>query len=273
MLILLPVIILANPISVVSESKDVISLKFVLPEYSLTDISLNGLPFKQLQINDGVSTADEGFPELRMFSVPIAIPVDGNAAVRLTSSVQNTISDVLINPVPTMHIENDMPVYDVKRDFYAYSRAALYPMNVVELSNPAFVGDRHFVSLRIFPFQYNAASKELKVHQEMEIIVNISGDKSPSPNWQLGHSPVDAAGDAFFINNTSSKSWRLPRKQDYHHESPKGSQNQVSEIQIIVDNEGIYQVHYDLLKDFILEMTDSLQEYRPCGPPLSGIER
>lgn len=259
MLILLPVIILANPISVVSESKDVISLKFVLPEYSLTDISLNGLPFKQLQINDGVSTADEGFPELRMFSVPIAIPVDGNAAVRLTSSVQNTISDVLINPVPTMHIENDMPVYDVKRDFYAYSRAALYPMNVVELSNPAFVGDRHFVSLRIFPFQYNAASKELKVHQEMEIIVNISGDKSPSPNWQLGHSPVDAAGDAFFINNTSSKSWRLPRKQDYHHESPKGSQNQVSEIQIIVDNEGIYQVHYDLLKDFILEMTDSLQ--------------
>ncbi|MDD2506550.1 MAG: C25 family cysteine peptidase [Candidatus Cloacimonetes bacterium] len=259
LLILLPLVLLANPISVVNENKDTITLKFVMPEYNLTEINVDGLRFKRLMMDDGVSTADEGYPELRMFSVPIAVPIDGGASARLLSSVQNTVTEVLIHPVPTMDLRDEMPVYSSKRDFRAYSKAGMYPTQVLEVSKPAFVGDRRFVTLRIYPFQYNAAGKELRVYQEMEISVNISGTKSPAQNWQLGYSPIDVAGDAFFVNNASSKAWRQLPKQDYQYESPKGSENHVSDIQIIVDSEGIFKVQYSKLRDFIAEMTDSLQ--------------
>jgi hypothetical protein len=259
MLILLPMLMAAGNIDLINDSGDALTLRFTLPAYTLAEAMVEGLKLQRIMMDEGMPTSDEGFPELRMFSVPVAIPIDGAASARVLSANSNSFSDIRIHPVPTMHVIDGERSYELQRDYAAYARANLYPAGIVEISEPAFVGDRRFVSLRIFPFQYVASRQELIVHQEIEISVSIMGTKSPSKDWQLGHSPVDGAADAFFVNNASSKTWRLPRRNDYHHASPKNSTNQVSEIQLIVDAEGIYKVTYEELKTFIQEQVQTLE--------------
>lgn len=269
-LMAIPFMMAANPISILSESTDALSISFQLPEYTINEVMLDGVTYNRLQVDGGMPTSDEAFPELWMFGIPIAIPIDGGATAQVLSSQQNSINNILLHPVPTMEVSEGDISYQTSRDYVAYTKTELYPANVIEISEPAFVGDRRFVTLKIYPFQYKAASKELVVHHNLEININLMGTKAPSKEWQLGNSPVDTAADSFFINNASSKIWRRERKQNYRHESPKGSLNEISEIQLIVDSEGIYKVGYSELKSFITEMTDSLQ--MPMGWDIDDID-
>ena len=255
---LLPLLAMANPISLVSESGDNLIIRFEMPEFHLDRYQDQQNTYHRLVMDEGSSTGQEGYPQLRVFSVPIAIPIDGTASARVLSSSKSRQSGINIAPVPTMILEGDQQSYKLQRDFTAYSKEQNYPEAIIEVSDSAFVGDRRFVSLRIYPFQYSAAKQELLVHNEIEISVSLSGTKAANPDWILSTNPVDAAADAFFINNASSKAWRKARARNYDYQASEKSLDLISEIQIIVDKEGIYQVTYDDLKALIVEMTDSL---------------
>lgn len=259
LLLLVPAFIYASELNVIRESNDALSLEFRLPSYNLAQKQVNGLQYHYIESDAGYFTGEEGYPQLKSFSYAIAIPHDGNASARIVSQKSSTQKSIDIYPVPSMYLEGEEPIYETRKDNAAYSKNQLYPSSIVEISEPAYVGDRRFVSLRIFPFQYNAAQKELLVHNELQISVSISGSKQATENWQLGYSPIDSSADSFFINNSSSQKWRLPRKKNPQYESPKNADDTISEIQIVVDSEGIYKVSYQLLKSFITEMTDSLQ--------------
>jgi len=255
---LLPIFIFGNPISLVSETPDALTIRFELPKYHLEEFTHKGQTNHRIVMDEGAPTAEEGFPQLRVFSVPVAIPIDGYASVKVLSSAKQTLRDLRISPAATMQLDQDQPSYSYEQDFAAYSRSALYPARIAEISDPAFIGDRKFVSLKVYPFQYSAAGQQLTVHNEIDIVVNISGTKKSSKDWQLSSNPIDNVAEHFFLNNDSSQAWRLPRSKDQSYEYPKNPTNQVSEIQLIVDSEGIYQVAYRELKDLIVEMTDSL---------------
>jgi len=257
-ILLLPILGLANPISLISETADMLTIRFEMPEYQIEKYQMEGKEYDRIIMDEGSSSSQEGYPQLRVFSIPIAIPIDGYASARILSSIDQTISGVNINPVQTMEISDDEQIYLNKRDFTAYSRNDLYPLSVLDVSEPAFVGDRRFVTLRIYPFQYNAHNQELVVHETIEIAVNLTGTKRSNPDWILSNNPIDQAADAFFINNSSSKAWRKERQRSENYQAPEKSLDFISEIQIIVDSEGIYKVGYQDLKDLIIEMTDSL---------------
>lgn len=257
-LIFLPVVLGAGSIDLISQTSDNLNLVFTLPEYQLKDENVKGQSFVRIVMDEGMPTSDEGYPELRMFSIPIAIPVDGSAIARVTAVSSDTRRSVALRPVPTLLLNGEDREYEMHRNNAAFSRSTLYPESILEISEPAFVGDRRFVSLRIYPFQYSASRQELMVHTRLEIAVTILGNKSASVDWQMGKSPVDAAADAFFINNATSKTWRLPRKADYSHTNQKSVAGEISELQLIVDTEGIYKVTYAELKAFITERSELL---------------
>ncbi|HQB98483.1 MAG TPA: C25 family peptidase propeptide domain-containing protein, partial [Candidatus Cloacimonadota bacterium] len=254
----LPVVLGAGSIDLISQTSDNLNLVFTLPEYQLKDENVKGQSFVRIVMDEGMPTSDEGYPELRMFSIPIAIPVDGSAIARVTAVSSDTQRSVALRPVPTLLLNGEDREYEMHRNNAAFSRSTLYPESILEISEPAFVGDRRFVSLRIYPFQYSASRQELIIHTRLEIAVTILGNKSASVDWQMGKSPVDAAADAFFINNATSKTWRLPRKADYSHTNQKSVAGEISELQLIVDTEGIYKVTYAELKAFITERSELL---------------
>lgn len=257
-LLALPILIFGNPISLISESSDALTLKFILPDYELEETKIENEKYHQIIMDEGSFSSEEGYPQLKVFSVAVAIPIDGQATARVLSSATQSLRDIKIGPVASMNVNDGEVSYSYEKDYAAYSKSSLYPTQIVTVSEPAFIGNRRFVSVRVYPFQYSAANHQLTVHNEIEIAVSISGSKSGSPDWQLSKNPLDPTADKFFINNLSSKSWRKPKEKADTYESPRNSTNQISEIQFIVDSEGIYKVGYQKLKDFIALMTDSL---------------
>ncbi len=258
-LLLLPLIYLGAQVSVVSQSPDELVLEFTLPEYKIGRQSLNGVTWDRIESDAGNVHAQEGFPELRAFAEAIAIPIDGDISLQVLNVKSSTLKNINLKPVARMKVVSEEVEYEFIQDAKAYRSAQLYPASLAITGESAFVGDRRFIPLQIFPFQYRAATKELVVNTSFTIRVLISGSKSSTPNWQMSENPIDKAGDAFFLNNASSQSWRLPKKRDNSYESPKNGTSLVNEVQFVANQEGIYKITYEQLNDFILMMADSLE--------------
>ena len=257
-LMLIPVLVFASAITLMSESKDHLTLRFELPEYRLEELNISGRKYQRIMCDESMVFAEEGYPELRVFSTAVGLPIDGSASVSIVGTRSITIPDVDLVPSVTMVLDQETPSYKYVQDFRAYSSSQLYPLQIARLQDAAFIGDRRFAPLQISPFQYDAKNRSLVVHTEFEIRVNLQGSKSTSPDWQISENPIDLAADSFFINNASSRQWRLPKVKAQHYESPKNSLTQISEIQFVVDSEGIYKVGYSELKQYIGEASDSL---------------
>ncbi len=258
-LLLLPLVFLGAQVSVVSQTPEELVLEFSLPDYKIGHQNLNGTTWDRIESDAGLVHAVEGFPELRSFSEAVAIPIDGNISIEVSNLKSTTLKNINLVPVLRMTVANEEVGHEFFQDARAYRSSQLYPASIASTGESAFVGDRRFIPLQIFPFQYRAASKELVVNTSFTIRVQISGSKSATPNWQSSENPIDQVGEAFFINNASSQSWRLPKQRDNSYESPKNGTLVVNEIQFVVDQEGIYKVSYEQLNEFILIMADSLQ--------------
>lgn len=258
-MLLLPLVFLGAQIRVMSQSADELMLEFNLPDYTIGHQDLNGVTWDKIESNEGNVHAIEGFPEMRVFSEAIAIPVDGDISIQVSNVKSTILKNVNLIPVMSMKVEKEEVEYQLVQDIKAYRNQQLYPASIATAGESAFIGDRRFVPLQIFPFQYKAASKELMVNTNFTIRVQISGTKSSTPNWKLSENPIDKVGSAFFINNESSVSWRLPKAIDQGYEYPKSSSTAINEIQLLVDKEGIYKITYEQLNDFVLLMADSLE--------------
>ncbi|OQC05119.1 MAG: Gingipain R2 precursor [Candidatus Cloacimonetes bacterium ADurb.Bin089] len=255
----LPAIMMAAPLTLVSESQEHLDLSFELPNYELTNVTSNGQTWNKIICEEGTYYSNEGFPELITFSTAIAVPVDGDITYSIESISTQTIKNVNILPASTLILNGEEVTYDHKPNYKAYANRELYPVSIVQKGEPAFVGNRKFVPLLIYPFQYRAQSKELLVHSQISVSIYINGTKSAAKNWQLNPNPLDNSDPPFFLNENSSKTWRLEKKPDAHYEAPKNGSSAINEIQLIVDKEGIYKVNYYYLTNYINLMSDSLQ--------------
>ncbi len=258
-LLLLPLVFLGADITVVSETSDELVLEFTLPEYQIEHQKINGATWQRILSDEGSIHAEEGYPELRFFSEAVAIPIDGDISVQVSNVSSTVLKNINLKPVYKRMLEKEEVDYVFYQDPMAYRSSQAWPSNIVQSGESAYVGDRNFTPLHIYPFQYRALNKELVVNTQFRIHVRILGTKSATSGWQMSENPVDQVADAFFLNNSSSYSWRLPKTRDHSYEMPKNGISQVNEIQLIVDKEGIYKVTYAQLEDFIALMTDSLE--------------
>lgn len=251
MLLVCPTWFWASGISLSSQSSDDLVIEFELPEYNLEHSQNSKGTWQRLTSEYGHVDAIEGKPLLRVFSEAIGVPIDGDISIQILSSQTTTLRNINLFPAEKMVLQE----MDVKYDFYqdpaVYHTNNPYPAQIVEKGEPAFIGDRRFIPLRIRPFQYKALAKELIVYDKIRIKVNISGTKDSGKGFSISSNPIEPAADAFFINNASSKNWRLPRQRDYSYESPKSSINNVNAIQLVVDKDGIYKVDRAFLQDII----------------------
>ncbi len=256
--LLLPVLLAGAAITVISESPDELLLEFKLPDYEITHESINGGTWHRISCEYGMVESEEGYPELRMFSEAIAIPVDGFISIQISNVNNTVIRNINLKPGYKMLLEDEQVDYIFYQDPRIYRSNELYPLNIVTQGEAAFIGDRRFTSLQISPFQYRPASKELVVNTSFSIRVGIHGSKTSPKNWTGSENPIDLAGDSFFLNNASSYSWRLEKTRDHSYEAPKNGTTAVNAIQFVVDQEGIYKITYSMLNDLINAMTDSL---------------
>ncbi|MDD2229002.1 MAG: C25 family cysteine peptidase [Candidatus Cloacimonetes bacterium] len=259
LILILPVLLCGEIFQLLQENQDLLDIKFTLPQYSIEDAIANGNNWQKIVCDDGTVSGNEAHPELMVFSTAVAVPVDGDYSISVESSDSKKLSGIYLQPMLTMKLSGEETVYSRTMDFKAYNNSDLLPTQLAEKGTEAFIGNRKFIPLRINPFQYNAKTRELLVHELISIRVIIHGTKSATRNWQTKSNPLDSSSSSFFLNDSSSKSWRRERQKSTSYQSPKSGTNGVNEIQIIVDEEGIYKVSYQYLMNLITVMADSLQ--------------
>ena len=258
-LLCIPMLLAAAAINLVSESQDYVEISFELPEYEVETVMRDGKEWKRLSCDEAQKHSLEGYPELLVFSAAIGVPLDGDYSISITNSLNEIVSDIDIVPSATLILEGDEPNYSYTPNYKAYNNRELYPLGLAERGEPAFVGNRRFIPLMIYPFQYRAGSRELVVSKKFTITLTLGGSKASTKNWQLASNILDAAKPSFFLNDNSSKTWRLEKQRNADYQAPKNGLGSVNEIQIIVDKEGIYKVGYQYLMDYISVVVDSLQ--------------
>ncbi len=247
--------------TVLSSNEDQIVIEWNVPDYSIETVEYEEQLF---DIITGAQIsyfhAEAGYPRLPFFSENIGIPADGRIELHVSEVEERTVTDLLIVPntrsqVKNSELEDIYPgdirteqVFEMSRS--AYSNRQRYPLNMLEEGVTAFAGDRKFASFRFNPFQYRGGSRELVVVERAIITIRIRGDKTRVRSAHTGRSYIDRTGDLFFINNDVSQHWRKPRAKNNEY-TPSVRSDAVSEIQLVVDEPGIYKVTYDDLKEKI----------------------
>ena len=255
--LLLPIWLAASPFTLISESESELILEFNLPQYSLDDVSLGGQTWKKLQAEDGSVFGEEGQPQLLSFATAVGVPAGGSIRVEIIDSQTSQVRDVSLAPAQKMVLNSEELEYIFYQDNRAYSRSSLFPELQVSNEATVCIGDRSFVPLQVFPFQYRASERELVVSNKLRLRVLIVGSRSPSPDWQISENLIDSVGDSFFINNASSRAWRVPRVTDNTYQSPRVAASRINEIQLVVDQEGIYKISYQYIKNYVDALVDS----------------
>ncbi len=258
LLMLLPILLAAGAVELISQSQDELILQFTLPDYKLEDFTYQGETRQRIVCDDANSFGEEGFPGLKSFSEALGIPVDGEIMIELIGHKNTVLSGVDLAPAPTIVLDGDGVDYAFQRDNRAYNRKSLYPETLFSKGEAAFIGNRRFIPLEFYPFQYRAASKELVVNQSIRVKVTIQGSKTQAKDWLQAENPLDSVADSFFINNQTSRAWRLPKQTAENSDQPKNVTSRIDRIQLIVDSEGIYKITYSYLKDYMDMMADSL---------------
>jgi len=266
MLLLVSLTCMYAEVTVVSQTQDELLLNFILPEYKIEFENIMGTNWQSIVCDDGSVHAEPGFPELRVFSEAVAIPINGSISIQVSNVKSTILKNINLKPTYKMVLQDEEVDYVFYQDVRAYSNPQLYPAELVQSGETAFIGDRNFAPLRIFPFQYRAATQELVVSTSFSIRVIIHGTKTATANWQMSENPLDSVADSFFLNNASSKAWRVPRKTAVDYQAPKNGTTQANEIQLIVNQEGIYKVSYSMINDYINAMIDSLGNIMAWSP-------
>lgn len=252
---------LSDYFTVLSSNEDQIVLEWNVPDFSVDTLEYEEQSFNIITGQQISSFNNEpGYPRLPFFTENIGIPADGRIQLQVSEVEERVISDVLIAPNKRTRVKNgrleDVQPEDIKLEQIfemnrsAYRTRQRYPSNLLEEGVTAFAGDRKFASFRLNPFQYRGGAGELIVTERAVITIRIHGTKTRVRSAYTGRSYIDRAGDLFFINNDVSQHWRKPRAKDAEYTPPVRS-DAIREIQLVVDEPGIYKVTYEDLQEKI----------------------
>ena len=245
--------LVASPFEIMDMSANQITLKFELPEMRFEPVEQNGVTYQDIRIDGALHLCEEGYPLLPYFSEMIGLPVDGDYTLSVVRHQTETFPGITPLPAKMMVLEGEEQSWEFFRNQIAYASKTIYPEMMLGKGGEGFVGDRHFAGFVFNPVRYKASTDELQVTREAVIRISISGDTSPSRNWDRYAMYSGSSTGKMFLNDVYSRKWLKPREKATEY--PARRSDVVNELQILVDKDGIYRINRD-------ELIDSLSAYQ-----------
>ncbi|HSN73771.1 MAG TPA: C25 family peptidase propeptide domain-containing protein, partial [Anaerolineae bacterium] len=179
-------------------------------------------PVYELKLNEvlvpGYQTNNQpGAPRLPLWSTVVELPLDGDWRIEYQSPGAQLLAqamDVPAAPVPDVRaferydsrgnpvLPVDAPTVDLP-DPSIYAVDAFYPESPVVAGAEQWQRGRRLLALRVFPFQYNPVTRQLRYHPDLQITVHLTPEEPT--RLQAG----DHAGFQRMINEPASSSGAL----------------------------------------------------------------
>ena len=217
--------------------EDYLIVKFTLPEYEFSPVTEDGNQQFRLLCEGAAYTNEYEKTVIPFFSETVGLPINGDFNISILDKRQST-----------KKVQNILRSSEGYPNINRKNQVALYPENLVIKGDPAFLGDRYFCGFSVFPFQYSEKKGELLITSELTLRIDINGNTSKQRNYIPEANFIDSVGDSFFLNNRYSKNWRKEKEKTTITTSSLRTSDLVNQIQLIVDEEGIYKVSYELLE-------------------------
>lgn len=146
-----------------------------------------------------------GVPDLKYRLLPLAFQsIEGNV-VQVTAADYEEIPDVMLAPVPTVIVRDevlDVKSYDI--DPTAYGQNGFLPGPVAELSTINQSRSMIIGGVRVYPIQYNPATRTLRKYSR--IVVEVVYAPSSAPRIQNND---DELFEGFLLNYDVARVWKF----------------------------------------------------------------
>ncbi len=230
-------------------------LELVVPDYTLNA--------GQISVPNADRLAESGKPELPQFSALIGIPAEGAVSVQVVQDeVQVVAGQYSIAPAPSPFLpDGDLQPGAVQRipDRTAYANRAWYPAEVARVADTAWLRDQHLARIEIYPFQYRAATQELRWHRRLLIEVKFAGAAVADRLGPSDANPFEASLQEQVLNYAVARQWRSTSADRSPAVQPALSATALApRYKIVVDHDGVYRVTYDdlLAAGFVMTSFD-----------------
>lgn len=157
-------------------------LTFSTASVNFRTVNLNGQDYIRIVFPSRVVTTDAGFAELPFTHANIHLPPLQNASLEITG-LQYSDYTLEHHPVPSRGI-----IYrdqDPSTIPYRISPESLqdryYPGKIAELTDPFIIKDVRGVTVYVYPFQYNGATRTLRVYHQVTIRVTLNNTEPVNP--------------------------------------------------------------------------------------------
>ena len=138
-----------------------------------------------------------GAPDLAKLTASVIIPDREKMNVEVVYSNYKDFTNVEVAPSKGNLYRNIDPANVPFNYGKVYNENKFFPENIVELRNPYVIRDYRGQTVVVYPFQYNAVTKTLRVYSDIEVKVYSTGEK--------GINPLDRKGNLTKVNSEFNK--------------------------------------------------------------------
>ena len=159
----------------VQEDNDLIIIQYQLNEFSTDEITINGVEYKQIKLDDESNIMIKGKPNLPTICRSIIIPDDQKMKIKVTYSQFEEYNGIKIVPskgnlMRTQNPDDTPYVFDG-----IYNEDIWFPKQVAELEDPYILRDFRGQVVKINPFQYNPSEEKLRFYTDITVEIYPTG--------------------------------------------------------------------------------------------------
>lgn len=146
------------------------NLTFTLGDYAITKKESSGVTYSYIKSEFGVQTMDKGYAELPMLSASVQLTPDKNVSMEV---IYGTYEDINLD-YPLLPSKGNLTrAVDPATIPYEIAPASLvdawYPINSATTDEPYIFRDVRGTNVYVYPMQYNAAKKILRVYNTITV--------------------------------------------------------------------------------------------------------
>ena len=164
-------------ISIAEETHDRIVINYLVGDYQLTPVRIDGQEYQQLSLGKEAPIKEVGSPQLPRICRSVIIPGDAKMAVNVLASQYYEIEDVAIAPSKGFIPRTTDPAQVPFTFGSVYGSDAFYPGDVAALRRPYILRNCRGTVVEFYPFQYNPVTRTLRVYSEATLeVVKVGVD-------------------------------------------------------------------------------------------------
>jgi len=189
------------------ETTTISKVEFLIADYNLRNININGTDFTRINFSGGVVTKEKGFAELPFVNANIRLGSDNNVSMEVIP-VEFTDYQLEYPLLPSRGvIYRDQDPSQIPYEIAPESLTDnFYPANLSSITDPFIIKDVRGLTVYVYPFRYNAATQTLRVYHSVTVMLTNDYSTPINPLYKTSgkyYREMEGLYKSIFVNYES----------------------------------------------------------------------